>query len=467
DYEVAPGLRFGAYSLHGSQFGILLNFVLNPNEPPAGAGFEPAPVPIQARPRRDSDPLAWSEDWIVNQPTRTGLNETIRTALEAEGVRLDGIVLRANSAEVRIRNDRWRAEAQAHGRTLRVLARFLPASVERITVVPVVNSVPVAAVTYNRSDIERLGNAPGRAILDAAEFSGGGGRRPDDLVQVDPHPKLTYGVAPYLEISLFDPDDPLRYNVGVSFTGALEFAPGLVVSGEVRQPLFGTFDEISRPSNSELPRVRSNFRLYIDDNAPDLNNLQVAWYARPGDQFYSRISAGMLERMFGGVSAELLWKPIDSRIALGAEINYVQQREFDDPFAFQDYDVWTGHASIYYDLENGYFGQIDAGRYLAGDYGATFTAARVFDNGWRVSAYATFTNVPFEEFGEGSFDKGIRVTVPVDWLTGQPTRRTYTTLLQPLTRDGGARLNVPDRLYDRVRLSDQPALEDRAGRFWR
>ena len=45
--------------------------------------------------------------------------------------------------------------------------------------------------------------------------------------------------------------------------------------------------------------------------------------------------------------------------------------------------------------------KVDAGRYLAGDWGATFALDREFDNGWKVGAYFTLTDMPFDEFGEG------------------------------------------------------------------
>ena len=72
------------------------------------------------------------------------------------------------------------------------------------------------------------------------------------------------------------------------------------------------------------------------------------------------------------------------RWGLGADLNWVAQRDYDDPFGFDyyDYDVVTGHASLYWDT--GYYGleaQIDAGRYLAGDWGSTFTLTRRFPNG--------------------------------------------------------------------------------------
>lgn len=84
-----------------------------------------------------------------------------------------------------------------------------------------------------------------------------------------------------------------------------------------------------------------------------------------------------------------------------------------------------------------------------------------------MGAYATFTDVAFDDFGEGSFDKGLRVTVPVQALLGQPSRRSNTISIQSLTRDGGARVNVRDRLYPRVREYHLPEMTKEWGRVWR
>jgi hypothetical protein len=178
--------------------------------------------------------------------------------------------------------------------------------------------------------------------------------------------------------------------------------------------------------------------------------------------------------MFAGISTEVLYKPVDSRWALGGELNYVVQRDYDMGFGTQHfddlggpYDVLSGHVSVYYDFANGYHARVDMGRYLAGDLGATFALDREFANGWRVGAYATLTDIPFDDFGEGSFDKGIVVTIPTDWALGVPTRHRNTLNLSSLTRDGGARLNVDRRLYDVVRPGHRDALTESWGRFWR
>ena len=113
-----------------------------------------------------------------------------------------------------------------------------------------------------------------------------------------------------------------------------------------------------------------------------------------------------------------------------------------------------------------------------GDYLVDFTvenpssASRAFNvtlsdpNGWLVGAYATRTNVSAEEFGEGSFDKGVTLTIPLRWSTPFETRQEIVVDLRSLSSDGGAFLNISNRLYPTVRDFDRRRLERSWGDFW-
>ena len=89
------------------------------------------------------------------------------------------------------------------------------------------------------------------------------------------------------------------------------------------------------------------------------------------------------------------------------------------------------------------------------------------ENGWKVGAFATLTDMSTADFGEGSFDKGIRISIPVAWTTGKPSVNTLKTTIRPLQRDGGARLDVDGRLYETVRGGQMGDLYNEWGRFWR
>ena len=81
-----------------------------------------------------------------------------------------------------------------------------------------------------------------------------------------------------------------------------------------------------------------------------------------------------------------------------------------------------------------------AGKYLAKDVGATLEVRRTFSNGFMVGLWATITDVSAEDFGEGSFDKGMFFKIPFDGLFGRNTRGAYAAAIRPIQRDGGQRL---------------------------
>jgi hypothetical protein len=169
----------------------------------------------------------------------------------------------------------------------------------------------------------------------------------------------------------------------------------------------------------------------------------------PFEDIYARVSAGYFEEMYGGFSGEILYRPFDSRFAFGVDMNRVWKREFEQRLGFLDYRVTTGHVNLYYDMPfYNLLGAVNIGQYLAGDRGVTFNISRLFDSGVRVGAWATFTNVSAEQFGEGSFDKGIFASIPFHIFLPISTTAHGNFGFRPLTRDGGQMVGVRGRLYD-------------------
>ena len=467
DYKVSRAINVGAYYLYGSEFGVKVSLALDAKGSPVPGGAETAPLPVSVRPKFSARDLGWT----VEPGRAAGVRADVAKGLANEGMVLEGMKLEGNRVRVVLRNPRYDVEAQAVGRAARVLSRTLPASVEEFTIAQTANGMPTGAVTMKRSDIEQLENAPARDMLRRMTFSGGADAW-DGITPVDgTYPRLSWSFGPFAKLSVFDPDNPVRADVGLRLAGDYFIAPGWVASGAVSVKLAGNLD--APPSGrtgagaGTLPPVRSNGRFYAAGNDPKIEYLTLAKYGRFGQDWYSRITVGYLEQMYAGVSGEVLWKPVTSRLALGAELNYVGQRDFDQLFGLRGYEIATGHVSAYYDLGNGFHGQLDMGRYLAGDWGATVALDREFGNGWRVGAYVTKTNVSSAAFGEGSFDKGIRITMPMSWAIGSPSKRKNQVVIQSLTRNGGARLAVNGRLYDTVRDTHRPEMAKTWGRFWR
>lgn len=466
DYQMNEYLALQLFYLHGEQIGFQFAINVNPRNPPFPSGIERAPLPVRPRPAPSADPEGWSGQWAADPEVQPAIQQVLAKSLAKDGQILESMSLSATRAELRVRNDTYGAQAQATGRVARMATRALPPSVETIVVTPMRNGMALSSMTFRRSDLEALENTNSYDMIERVAITAA---QPNaDLVATPGfYPRFNWALAPYSSVSLFDPDEPFRIDVGAELSARYEMAPGLIFSGALRQKIAGNRDSGSRKSNSTVPHVRSDSSEYNKHNDMVIPRLQVAYYAEPMENIYSRVTVGLLERMYGGVSGELLWKPVDSRLALGVETNWVKQRDFDQRFSFRDYETVTGHASAYYDIGMGYTAEVAVGRYLAHDWGTTIAIDREFENGWSVGAFATVTDMSTEEFGEGSFDKGIQLTIPITWATGKPSRGKVTTTMRPLLRDGGARLSVDGRLYDTVRSAHTGDLYDGWGRFWR
>ena len=490
DYQIRPGVQLSAYSLYGSDFGVMASFKTNPKSGGAGMIRTSAPVPVLARTPGASQDLGWA---VGADQTRDALLAALGPAMAEDGIILEGMELNGTTATIRVRNTKYSSGARVLGRTARALTNVLPASVETIRVVTMEKGLQVSTASLTRSALEQFENDFDGAdkIFAATTFEDAANVDRRAGLNTDVYSDFTWRLGPYARASIFDPQNPLLLDLGLELTATWNPTPGVYLSGALQQRLGGNLGDSTRASNSVLPHVRSDANIY-DRQDTVLDHLTASYLFRPGRNLYGRVTAGYLERMYGGVSAEVLWKPVNSRLAFGAEINAVKQRSYDDVFGFtpldidpnntntpttdlgplssygtREYETVTGHLSAYYAFDNGFHGQLDVGRYLAKDWGATITLDREFKNGWKVGAYATFTDVSADEFGEGSFDKGIRIEIPFDWQLGIASRRSNKTVIQPLLRDGGARLNVQDRLYEVIRDSHVPQFENTWDRFWR
>lgn len=488
-YRMGQNYQLGLYTIGNESIGAQFTVTLNPREATYPSGLEKAPAPVRPRPAPAADPEAWSPEWASDPTARPVLQKVLADALAKEGQILESMTLSATRAELRIRNNRYNQQPQAIGRTARLMTRALPATVETFVITSSADGLPTSSVTLRRSDIERLENTEVGQIAAATDLSDAT-PRPAGLIQTeDLFPRFRWRIGPYFDLGLFDPEEPLRYEFGAEARASYELLPGLIATGAIRQRAFGDIKQsgpgvpgergrrytpeeyLADPSLETtpegVPRVRSDTRMYAGNTSPIIPELTLAWFAKPSDQVYSRVTVGLLERAYGGASAEVLWKPVNSPLAFGAEVNRVRKRDFDALFDFRDYEVTTGHVSAYYEFSQGFIAQLDVGQYLAGDRGATFTLTREFANGWRVGAYATKTDLSAEEFGEGSFDKGVTFSIPISWATGTPTRERAESRIRSLSRDGGARVEVKDRLYDKVRDSHSVRMQQGWGSFWR
>jgi len=428
------------------------------------------PAGQEAIRRAVRDSVHYPTDWYSDEAKRRQIVEALVERLDVDRLGLYGISIEPERVTVYIENHKFHSMPRAIGRTARALTATMPASVELFEIVPVERGLTTVSVSLRRSALEEQVERPdaARSTWVTAQL---GEAKPANWSEIQAagtrFPRASWSINPTTPVNLFDPGTPVQANLSVAAHGGVELLPGLSVNTTVTKSLFGNLGQGAPESDSELPRVRSDIAKYLRKGDPALSRASVDYVAKLDDGLYGRVSAGLLERMYGGVSGEVLWKPASQNWGFGVEVNWVQQRGYQQLFTFRDYDVVTGHGSFYWDT--GWYGvstEIDAGRYLAGDWGGTFALKRRFANGWEVGGFFTLTDVPFGKFGEGSFDKGLFLTVPLGWFLPIETRSSFSTVLRPLYRDGGQRLSVANRLYDTVEDTDRGGLRANWGSFW-
>ena len=374
--------------------------------------------------------------------------------LAKEEILGEALQITGRSAVIYTASVRFRQFARNVGRTLRVAANVLPDSIEELTVASLHKGVETNRVTVWREDLENAAiglGSPEELWARAEVLPGQPGRPRDVIVNPDRYPRLSWGIGPGFRQHIGGPERFVLYQLYARANADLDVFPGLTIGGAYGQNVYSQFGAIRQRSDSVLPHVRSDIKEYLQQGESGLVHLQADYVFSPLKEVYARLSAGLFEEMFGGVSGEVLYRPFASRLALGAEWNWVRQRDFDASLKFRDYDTGTGHVSVYYQWPwYDVLSIVNVGRYLARDRGATFNVSREFGSGARMGAWFTLTDVSAEEFGEGSFDKGFFINIPLELLLPFSTTSSGHFAYRPLTRDGGQMVHVSTRLYDRT-----------------
>jgi hypothetical protein len=445
-------LDLGVHWVHGTDVLLRASFRLDPHDPPRAP--LPAPPAMAARPEGGSAEARAAAPRIFD-------------ALREAGLRGTAVAIEGQEARIAVSGGRFRTFAQVAGRVMRAAQPHLPAQVERVVIAWSRDGVEIGRIMVLRSAMEAAARGHGSAEeVHATALLMAPGESLGDAVRV-PGPFLDWGVEPRLRLVLGDPSRTALWQAAIAGTARVGLGWGVSVAGSVAQVVAQNLDQAA-PSDSVLPRVRSDYALYAQEG----RNLAVPtlyaegmWSVAP--DVFARATAGYLEPMFAGVSAELLWRPRDMPFAIGIDVNYVGQRDYDQRFGLRDYRVTTGHVSVYADLPWwNLTATVRGGRYLAGDWGGTVEVGRRFDSGIEVGAFATITDVSAARFGEGSFDKGIYIRVPLD-LFGVQSRSSVGATIRPTQRDGGQRLAVDNPLWEVTRDGREDALQRGAGWFTR
>tara|TARA_B100000768_G_scaffold181273_1_gene203614 strand:+ start:4084 stop:6216 length:2133 start_codon:yes stop_codon:yes gene_type:complete len=331
------------------------------------------------------------------------------------------------------------------------VAKFNNYNFRKIDVGLITRGIEINNIAFRPEDIENK-KLPLILQRDRAEIS-----YPKNLSYKNDEfqPRLKFPIL----INSFEPDirmhigSPERFaftGIGIKMNSEIQLNRNLTISSSIGQSLDDNFDRKFPCPCTLMEPVRTEVVSYLQES-DDLyiKHLQIDNIWAPKENFYARITAGYLEDMFAGISTELLYKPFNRNIAISIENNYVQKRNYNGRFKLLDYRTNTNHLNLsFYEPNTNILVKWSYGKYLAKDKGYTLDLSRRMPAGWQAGVYFSKTNVSAEIFGEGSFDKGFYFKIPFNIFIKGNTKASTGFSLKTMTRDGGAKLNLQNKLID-------------------
>ncbi|MFW0982992.1 YjbH domain-containing protein [Vibrio parahaemolyticus] len=390
------------------------------------------------------------------------------------GYKQTQVFVNGNTVSVVGEQKKYRDRNEAHEKAAAVLYNEMPDNIDTFTINERSSGLVGDQTVIEKEKYRDFAevNYINPTIEDATSTSS---NKPQGKPAYDGFERFDWGFAPKLVQTLGNAEDFYLFSVGLSGNASYWLTDNLEIGGSLYWDWYNNYDKfnyVTPPDGTTVPRVRTMFRAYQNEHAVTISNLQLTWFQEYSNTMDQQFYAGYLESMFAGVGTEFLYRPQGANWAIGADVNVISQRDPQSYFGVYD-EKWqnvpeygrpfqvidkgfTGFVSGYYypqwDFLQDLMIQVDVGQFLAGDVGTQINVSKQFKSGVIAGAFASFTDLSAEEFGEGSFTKGFYLSIPFDIMTVKPSNNRANFSWQPLTRDGGQKLG---RKYNLIELTDE------------
>ncbi len=379
------------------------------------------------------------------------LYRSLNLSLRDESIYIQAATLKENEIDVAVASSRFYNLTRPIGRTARIVAALSPDQVDKINIHAMNGDFEVAKVSFGKEYFEKsdAGNLSSTELLKLTQIKSNNAdplfKRATFMPEVT-FPEFSWNMSPALRHQIGGPEGFYLGQLYWQTDTTIKLRRNLALYTSFGINIYDTFKGFNNPSQSTIPKVRSDIQEYLSQGKNNIKRMQLQYFGAPYKDIFTRLDIGYLEEMFGGLGGEILYRPFNKKFAIGMSIHKVRQRAYNQLLSFKEYSNTTGHIGLYIDHPYQIRSQLLAGEYLAGDKGITLDLSRRFNSGFTLGVFATKTNLSSEEFGEGSFDKGFYISVPTKLFYSDFRSGNISFGLHPLTKDGGAMINKHNAL---------------------
>ncbi len=377
---------------------------------------------------------------------------SLNLGLREEDIFIQAASLNENSVDIAVASRRFHSFTRTAGRTARIVSALSPDDIERINIHLMNGDLEISKLSINRQEFISSDSFDGSSVelLKKSNLSSASDQPLYKSAVFKPNvnfPEFDWSMSPALKHQIGGPEGFYLGQLFWKTDTTIKFNRNLVLYTSFGINLYDTFDGFNNPSQSIIPKVRSDIQDYLSEGKNNIQRMQLQYFSSPQNDVFYRLDFGLLEEMFAGIGGEILYRPFQRRSTFGFSVHKVKQRGFKQRFSLRDYSTTTGFISHYLNLPYGINSKIALGKYLAGDKGITWDLSRRFKSGFTLGVFATKTNLSAAEFGEGSFNKGFYISVPTQLFYDDFRSGNISFGLQPLTKDGGAMLIQHNALF--------------------
>lgn len=427
----------------------------------------------------DPTPYAAPVDTEPLGPLRSGqeLAQELAYAFQEQGFDLYNLSLvpekgGKDSLWMELVNVRYREEQEVRHRVESVLSALSPSNLETVTVVIEAEGVPVHEYRYRIQDLKRcrqdqIGEQEFRIIAPLREATSAPSKYEATLLYKRNKPIWLITFRPWLRTFLGSSRGKFKYEVGLGlgpegylFNQIYYYAWMTYTAKSSAQEMKA--QDIINPSH--LINVRTDSILYNQTSSLHLEQAFVQKSWNLGQGWFSRLGLGYFETAYGGTCGELLYYPVHSNWAVGAEMSALFKRRYygigfttkirklsDDGYIHVPYIGWQYFLNFYYQYRPLSLDfKINLGQFLAYDKGIRVEGGRTFSSGLRVGLWYTMTNAGDVVNQSRYYDKGFSITLPLDIFLNKSSRTRIGTSMSAWLRDCGAVGSTGKQLYPTI-----------------
>lgn len=399
--------------------------------------------------------------------------DEIAFALKDQGFSLQDVYLDTpkkigKELKLRLVNQRYRKEEQAHMRIANVLAALMPSDVTQAVVILEDEGLDCQQYRFRYEDLKRYREKQiGFSELDILSYLKDVEARPfGEKVYHKQLPSLLFNAHPQVLTYFGSSKGKFKYTIDMAAYLKGYVFGNIYYDAQANFVIYSTASDIQDMdflNPSQIINVHSDLVNYSKTGKFNLDHfyLQKSWNLGKG--FFGRLSGGYFESAYAGGALEGLYYPAGSHWAFGLEGAVLKKRAYTG-IGFQHelrkligyaptfipYSVLTQYFfDIYYDLKPIELEfKLAIGKFLAKDFGVRTEMSRYFKSGLRVSVWYTITNGHDSVNNSIYYDKGVAISLPLDIFLKHSDREQVGTGMSAWLRDVGYRASTGKRLFN-------------------